>query len=498
MTLTQLAKVLLVQACEEHDPEHKFLLRYEREPHPPGSNRGAQSTADDAAQSGEARIIARAEYISDRLTQKHPVFSSALAVARIKTPLVLLIGCALVGGFLADPIGPAGHLNLLNFPLLTLLLWNAAAYGAVLYSRIVPRRAHHREQLGLPALVEWLVGVTVKSRLSRLRSDRTQSPGEVQWVAASLASYAAHLLGSGRDLVMTHARSLLHVAAGALAVGVIAGLYVRGISFLYQAGWDSTFIEAEGVHRFLSILFAPASWLLRTPVPDVDTIAGLRGQARANAAIWIHFWAMTTVCFIIVPRAVLATAAWMRKTRLANDMCLPSHDPYFRHLLNPYRGKGLLVEVLGYSYRVKEGDDRLLTLLSDAFGLQADIHLGTLVQYGERHPPFPVDPDRGLCVVVLFNVAQAPEETHSEFLEELKATVQRRGRTTMLLVVLDCEAYSRIDQGKRLKERCQAWVTLVNECGLQAVPYRDPSGSPERELQTLLECLWPGDVRGAR
>ncbi|HMS85530.1 MAG TPA: DUF2868 domain-containing protein [Nitrospira sp.] len=495
MTLAQLAKVLLVQACEEHDPTHRFLLRYEREPRRSGNDPSAQSVAEDAAWTGEAWVIKRAEHISDRLTQKHPALTSAFAVLRIKTPITLLIGCALVGGFLADPVGPAGHINLLNFPLLTLLLWNAVAYGGLLYSGIVCRQSQDRRQPSLPALVEWLVGLMVKERLSRLRPDPVQSSGEVQWMATSLGSYSTRLLHHSRDLVTTYARSLLHMVAAALAIGVIAGLYVRGISFLYQASWDSTFIEAEGAHRFLSILFAPASWILRTPIPDVDTIAGLRGSAGANAAIWIHFWAMTTVLFIILPRTLLAVATWTNKTRLAADMPLPSNDPYFRRLLNPYRGKGLLVEVLAYSHRVKEADDRFLTFLGEAFGHLADIHVGQSVPYGDRHPQFLGDPDRGLCAVVLFNVAQTPEETHSEFLEELKATIQSRGRPNMLLVVLDCEAYAQIDHEKRLQERCQAWVTLVKECGLQAVRYRDPSRSPDEELPALANCLWPSDFR---
>ena len=498
MTLAQLAKVLLVQACEEHDPDHKFILRYERELPRHGDDPRDRTAAEDPMRAGEARVIERAEHIVDRLTQKHPVFNSAFAALRIKIPVTLLIGCALVGGFLADPIGPAGHINLLNFPLLTLLLWNAVVYIGLLYNVVVPRPSRDRSQPGLPGLVEWLLGLIVKGRLSRLRSDRAQSPDEVQWIAASLASYAAHLLQSGRDLLITHARSLLHAAAAALAIGVMVGLYLRGFSFLYKAGWDSTFMEAEGVHMFLSFLFAPASWLLRIPMPGVEAIVELRGTAKANAAIWIHFWAMTTVLFIVLPRTLLAVTAWLRKNHLVADVHLPSNEPYFRRLLKPYRGKGVFVEVLAYSHRVKEGDDRLMTVLSDAFGVLADIHIGSSVQYGDRHPHFPADPDRGLCAVVMFNVAQAPEETHSEFLEELKATIRSRGRPNMLLVVLDCEAYAQIDHGKRLKERCQAWATLVKACGLQALLYRDPSGPPDGELQTLPDCLWPGDFRGAQ
>lgn len=496
MTLAQLAKVLLVQACEEHDPDHKFILRYEREPPRHGNDPRDYASAEDPARTGEARVIERAERISERLTQKHPALTSAFAVLQIKTPLALLIGCAVVGGFVADPIGPAGHINLLNFPLLTLLLWNAVAYSGLLYNTILPRSSRDRSQPGLPGLVEWLIGLDMKRRLNSLGSGRTQGPEEAQWIATSLASYTGRFLHSVRDRLITHARCLLHVAAAALAIGVITGLYLRGFSFLYKAGWESTFMDAEGVHTFLSLLFTPASWLLATPVPDVEAIAALRGTAKANAAIWIHFWAVTTVLFIVVPRTVLAVAAWMRQAQLAEVMHLPSDEPYFRRLLNPYRGKGLHVEVLAYSHRVKEADDRLMAFLSDAFGVLADIHVEASVQYGERPPHFSVDSDRGLCAVVLFNVAQAPEETHSEFLEELKAMIQERGRPNMLLVLLDCGAYSQIDHEKRLKERCQAWTTLAKECGLQALTYQGPSGSPDRELQALSDCLWPGDFRG--
>lgn len=56
----------------------------------------------------------------------------------------------------------------------------------------------------------------------------------------------------------------------------------------------------------------------------------------------------------------------------------------------------------------------------------------------------------------------------------------------MLLVVLDCEAYAQIDHDKRLKERCQAWMIMVKECGIQALKYRDPSGPRMRHYKSCL------------
>ena len=498
MTFAQLAKVLLVQACEERDPGHTFILRYERELPRDSGVASTHIAGEDPLRAGEARVLERAEHIVNRLTRQHPVFASAFTVLQIKTPLVLLIGCAVLGGILADPIGPAGHINLLNVPLLTLLIWNAVIYAGVLYNMFMPRSPQERSQPGVPRFVEWLLEFIVRGRLSRLKSDRAETPEEIQWIATSLASYAERLLHHGRTLLITHAHSLLHLAAAALAIGMMVGLYLRGFTFLYRAGWDSTFLEATGVHALLSFVFAPASWLVGISVPSVDVIADQQGPAKANAAMWIHLWAATTVLFIVLPRTVLAMSAWLSKTRLAAEVSLPSNEPYFQRLLNPYRGNGLFVEVLAYSHRVKEADDRLLTFLSDAFGVLADIHIGNPVSYGERPPEFSSAPDRSLCAVVLLNVAQAPEETHSEFLEELKATIRGRGHSNMLLVALDCEAYAKIEHEKRLQERCQAWATLVSGCGMRALTYRNPFSSLEKELRDVSDCLWPRDFREAR
>jgi hypothetical protein len=72
----------------------------------------------------------------------------------------------------------------------------------------------------------------------------------------------------------------LHIAAFALALGAIAGMYVRGLVLEYRAGWESTFISAEAVHALLAFVLGPASALtgIRSP-----TCRGSRRCASARA-----------------------------------------------------------------------------------------------------------------------------------------------------------------------------------------------------------------------
>lgn len=489
MNLSQLAKVLLVKACEEHDPEEKFILRFEREQAGLGKgDPGGLRDTGNPVRSGEAFVMERAEQISDRVTHKYAALQSALTILHFNLPIKFLIACCLVGGFLADPIGPAGQINLLNFSLLTLLLWNGIVYAGLLMTWVLSSTKGGRSQNGF---IEWLSSLSLKWPFNRLRLDQTNSQEELQWITKSLGSYSRHMLTSGRDVFRTHVRSFLHAAAAALAIGVIAGLYLRGFSFLYKAGWNSTFLEAEGVHSFLSVLFIPASFFLQTPIPGVETIANLRGTPTANAAIWIHFWAMTSFLFIVLPRSILAIAAWIRKDRLAADVHLPLNDGYFRRLLSPYLGRGMVVEVIPYSYRGRELSDSLIRFCGDVFGTQAHIHMRDPVQYGELLPDVQHDRDVGYCAMILFNLAQPPEETHSEFLEDLKQKIQERGVEGCLLLLIDMAAYSKIENAPREVERIQAWKRLAKASGLTALEFGAKSDVPEELVAEAHKILWP-------
>ena len=64
-------------------------------------------------------------------------------------------------------------------------------------------------------------------------------------------------------------RRLFHASAAALAVGAVAGMFVRGVFFDYAMVWRSTFIrDPESAAQALRVVLGPAALALGWPLPD--------------------------------------------------------------------------------------------------------------------------------------------------------------------------------------------------------------------------------------
>jgi hypothetical protein len=106
-----------------------------------------------------------------------------------------------------------------------------------------------------PCAASWSAACLASGR--RLRQRGVAMPTAVQprllsdWSQIAAPLYAARVA------------RLLHFSAALFAAGIISGLYLRGLAFEYRAGWESTFLGAEAVHRLLSVLLAPGLWLHR-------------------------------------------------------------------------------------------------------------------------------------------------------------------------------------------------------------------------------------------
>ena len=110
----------------------------------------------------------------------------------------------------------------------------------------------------------------VAARVGRqLRKGR----GDDDVIGGSIAALTADWARVAAPLYAARAARILHLAAAVLALGVIAGLYVRGLAFEYRATWESTFVEAPTLHALLAVLYAPGAWLLGTTVPDAAQLA---------------------------------------------------------------------------------------------------------------------------------------------------------------------------------------------------------------------------------
>ncbi len=83
-------------------------------------------------------------------------------------------------------------------------------------------------------------------------------------------------------LATTRLVTLLHAASAAVAVALIAGMYLRGLVFDYRVEWGSTFLDTESVHTLLSWLLAPALWLSGIQLPDVAQMEALRDASQTR------------------------------------------------------------------------------------------------------------------------------------------------------------------------------------------------------------------------
>jgi hypothetical protein len=266
-----------------------------------------------------------------------------------------------------------------------------------------------------------------------------------QWSTASSGLYAAR------------AARVLHLAAAALALGVIAGLYVRGLGLEYRATWESTFLEPSSVRAWVAAIYAAGSFVTGIAVPDVAHVAAIRAPASENAALWLHLMAATLGVVVIVPRVVLAliaaTVERYRSAHLIDDL----DDAYFTRLLRGFRASAAAIDVVPYSFTLgPEARSSLQALLDRAMGGHAKVAIASPVGYGEEEE---LRPPEGELVVALFNAATTPEpEAHGRFL----ARVAQSGRP--LLVMVD-EASLAARDATRIEGRRALWRDLASQGG---------------------------------
>jgi hypothetical protein len=333
---------------------------------------------------------------------------------------------------------------------LTIVAWNLVVY-VLLAARLAFSLTRDRRPLQGPR--RWLSGVTQRGA-RRLRGV----------AGAAFASFMDEWSRASAPLLMARAGRVFHLAAALLAIGAIAGLYVRGLVFEYRAGWESTFLEASQVHALLSFLLTPAASLLGTPFPTVAEVEALRWPASAgeNAARWIHWYALSVAALVVLPRLVLAALARFRERRLSRRFPIALDEPYFRRLLAGFSPYPVQMRVLPYSYTADEVSLRGLREASRALlGDTAEVALRPAVPFGaESSAAVGLDPnDRSVGLsVALFNLASTPEhENHGAFLDSVRAATGPR-----LLALVDEAPYRRRlgdapAARERLAERRAAW-----------------------------------------
>ena len=465
--------------------------------------------------SSEQFIARRAELAVERLGGRTPLIARLLASVTWRNwilPALLVV--AFLVGLLADAISADRQINILAPPLLVLLIWNLVVYLLIAANWLFYRRSRQGADNGKPQARDGTPGRDGGDEATRVTSravdgssgeprSEARSPPRAKVLAGRLPGPLTRLLarlagataGGRHDpnlapalsrfindwlhassmLTTARAHACLHYAAAAFAAGALAGLYARGLAFEFLAGWDSTFLDANGVHRLLQVVLGPASLLTGLPLPDVNHLAGLRfsHSAGENATIWIHLHAVTIGLFVIVPRIVLGATAQWHAAELARQFPLDLEDPYFRHLDRRHRGAATVVQVLPYSFTlVDAGRQALERLLHRTWGENTRMQLAEPVRMGDEEEVgghWQVDPT-GTIVIVLYAATATPEhENHGAILDEVR---RLSAGAVPVMAMVDEGAFRQrfAADPQRLASREAAWRKLI-ESHMDAAPF---------------------------
>jgi Protein of unknown function (DUF2868) len=430
---------------------------------------------EGAGSAGPAQALdQRARHALQRLAPRDPTVPRLLARRMWNTawaPVVLAL--AFVAGIAVDAIGGTQRINLLAPPVWAVIAWNLAVYLGLLLPRpAVPR--------GLRALL----------------ARRLAGAGGG---SAPLRAYAAAWAQASLPLAATRAAVLLHVAAAALALGLVAGLYVRGLVLDYRAGWESTFLDPAAVRALLAALLAPASAATGIAVPDEAGIAALRlgpgVAAMAGAAHWIHLYAAMLALFVIGPRLALAALAGSRAAWGARHVALPLQEPYFQRLLRDLQSLDARVQVLPHGAAPSpQATLALRAWLAAACGDSLQLSLVPPTPYGQEDDIAAPEPGTTLRVL-LVDLGSTPEDdTQGRALALLRAQPQAPGAP--LLVLADEAGWRRrfARLPARLDERRAAWRGFAQRhgAGFLGLDLDQPeTAGAESALQGALQAAEP-------
>ncbi|MET0961276.1 MAG: DUF2868 domain-containing protein [Noviherbaspirillum sp.] len=465
--------VLLVKAIETTDQAREVLSDDDRR----YASRSARELAQwDAAEkkqplTTELFLHKRAQQILARLGERKPaaaVFFRTRPWGRLAA--LALPALAFLCGVLVDRIGDPHHVDLLSAPLLLMMIWNLAVYASLLLWPLLPAAARPRLRLKLPPRT------------------RRAPP----WLAASLARFNAEWLSLSAPLQATRLKRVLHLSAALLALGAAVSLYLRGMLSQYRVGWESTFLDAGQVHALLSLLFAPAMWLLRLPGFTLEQVRALQfpqAATDASGALWVHLYAATLLLLVILPRLALAALAWRRERRLAGSFSIDLALPYFSRLcagLTPAAAAALWI--CPYSYRVSESQRASLGDVAHMLlGEQASLALAESTAYGEAAAAGTAP--AGALRAALFSLSATPEqENHGAFLDQL-----RRESGGSAIALVDESAYLErlgAQAAARGAERATLWRQFCaqHQTPVAIVNLREP----QRHINEIEGLLVPG------
>jgi len=457
-------RLCLLRACEDGPPDAALWS--------PEDAAWASRLADETAGPGASDVqwlAERARHAQQRLLPRRASLARAFSGgARVRR----VAGWAALGGLafgvVADLLGRAQLVDLLAAPVWAVVAWNALVYAWILVQAV---RGLVRPA-GEPGAVAASPG-PLRRAAQRWFAGAASRQGEQAGTPEK--RFAARWAAVAAPLAADRVAALLHLAAAAVAVGLVAGLYARALVLDYRVGWQSTLLEPAQVHALLSVLLAPASAITGLPVPDVQAVAALRtgagGPAAAAfgaAAHWVHLLAATLAWAVVVPRLLLAlraalAALWRsRRLPVALDDAATLRRLASRRRHAGAAGGALAVQVLPHGFTPTPATTLgLQRLLAACFGDGVVLHIAEPTAYGDEDR-VPGAPAAGASWrIAWFELAATPEaQVQGRFVAQLAG-----GRRVLLVDESSYRQRMGADS-PRLAERRRAWQELAAEAGV--------------------------------
>jgi hypothetical protein len=339
-------QLLLIRAVEEHQPD---LF-------PPEAISAASVAAVDT-ETEKTLLLRRAAYLFDRLPK--PLKTLERLALLPEDWLVRLSLGAFLLGLVSNYLGPPGQIHVFYNPILFLVLWNLLVYGILVWRRArrdekpaAPLSRGGTGNGGDPEAGSALPGPPLSVRPPR-ETSRPLPPvyrfllprlwmGWNRWLiriqarragiadsGRAIAAFWDSYWSIGHTLIGVRVRTLIHATAIGLALGAVAGTYLRGLFFEYDAVWKSTFLhDPRIISTLLNGIMGPASLILSGALVEIQDVRSLLLPDGLPAGPWIHRMALTAFLVIVVPRAVLL-ALCARKAGKEADLPIDLSDPYF-------------------------------------------------------------------------------------------------------------------------------------------------------------------------
>jgi Protein of unknown function (DUF2868) len=509
--------VLLIKAIEEIDRAGTLLPAGERQ----AAAREARRSAGDATvveaasieratlpKTAQRMLAARAGTLLKQIVARHPFVDTVLGVAggtAWVSALLVLLG--LLFGLTLSALDGTQRINILAPALLGLVLWNLLVYAAVFAGWI-------RSPASSSLRRRWLARAIVQNGLARLTHLTVKSASFNAPLAEALRRFSGEWYEAAKPLLLARATRVFHLCAAAVGTGLIAGMYLRGIALDYQAGWESTFLDAQQVHALLSVIYGPASVVTGVALPDAGHIELIRwhdGAGGERAGSWIHLLAASAALFIVLPRLVLALPLTLSIWRWSRHAPLPpALGAYFRSVFSAVDsalGRGIIM-VLPYAYEPSaDALARLRALLPPALGENFAVDAHAPVPYGDEGSFIQHLGDRGGgtadVIVLLCNLAATPEdENHGTVIAGVRDWLTTGARHAQLLVLVDAGPYAArmAAQGgakERMAERRRAWLEFVAARGLSACVVDLAAPAPPADRTQPAEHALVDQVRAA-